>query len=351
MQVPFLTALVKFNMQKIVTTLANTLVYDGLVASGLNYALSNVATTAIFTIVNYLAADSYVFARPERDGEDEVRATPTTSGPSVSVVVPCRNNERTILGTVTSLLGQDYSGLESVVLVGSIGDSTWQALTEVRDPRLTIIEQPPGPGRRDPNSKRHTGIQYSHSDVIALADSDIVMEPDWLSRGIGIMMQSGKQCVAGGMKSIHPTFWGRFVDSTRMGAKTPRLRATYIVNRRNFGRYGRKPPITANVMLTRKLYEACPLDVNWSFGYEDYEWFWRLTRDGYPILFSHELAGRHHHRRALAPLCREYLQSSHGCARFIRRHPDCPLAIKRRRQAYILPVVALISGLVALSRH
>lgn len=152
-QVPFLTALVKFNMQKIVTTLANTLVYDGLVASGLNYALSNVATTAIFTIVNYLAADSYVFARPERDGEDEVRATPTTSGPSVSVVVPCRNNERTILGTVTSLLGQDYSGLESVVLVGSIGDSTWQALTEVRDPRLTIIEQPPGPGRAIPIRK------------------------------------------------------------------------------------------------------------------------------------------------------------------------------------------------------
>src|SRR5271165_6936647 len=134
-----------------------------------------------------------------------------------------------------------------------------------------------------------------------------------------------------------------------MGAKTPRLHTSYIVNRRNFGKYGRKPPITANVMLTRKLYEACPLDVNWSYGYEDYEWFWRMTRDGYPILFSHELAGRHHHRRGLAPLCREYLRSSGGCARFIRQHPDCPLAAKRRRQAYVLPLVALLSGLVALA--
>jgi putative flippase GtrA len=346
--VSFLTALAKFNMQKIITTVANTAIYDGLVASGLNYILSNVATTAIFTIVNYLAADSFVFARTQHDNKAEAGAALTTNGPSVSVVVPCKNNERTILATVTSLLGQDYSGLESVVLVGSIGDSTWQALSDVHDPRLVIIEQPPGPGRRDPNVKRHRGIQHSRSDVIALADSDIVMAPDWLSRGIGIMKQSGKQCVAGGMKSIHSSFWGRFVDSTKMGAKTPRLSAPYVVNRHNFGKYGRKPPVTANVMLTRKLYDACPLDVTWSYGYEDYEWFWRMTRTGYPILFSHELAGKHHHRRALAALCREYLQASDGCARFIRQHPDCPLAIKRRRQAFILPLVALAAGLVAL---
>ena len=258
-------------------------------------------------------------------------------------MVPCKNNERTIAATVTSLLGQHYPGLESVILVGSPGDLTWRALTDIRDPRLVILEQAPVVGRRDPNVKRHKGIQNSRSDIIALADSDIVMDPHWLSKGVALLMTQGTQCVAGGMQSIHATFWGRFVDSTRMGAKTPRVGNSYIVTRRNFGKHGRKPPVTANVILTRRLYEQCPLDVNWSYGYEDYEWFWRMTRAGHRILFSHELAGLHHHRRGLVPLCREYLRSSEGCARFIRSHPDCPLAVKRLRQAFLLPLATLLA--------
>src|SRR5262249_15764537 len=72
-------------------------------------------------------------------------------------------------------------------------------------------------------------------------------------------------------------------------------------------------------------------------------WFWRMARAGYRILFSHELFGLHHHRRGLIMLCREYLRASAGCAHFIRRHPDCPLAAKRLRQAYLLPVAALVT--------
>jgi hypothetical protein len=113
-----------------------------------------------------------------------------------------------------------------------------------------------------------------------------------------------------------------------------------VVTSENFGRRGRKPPVTANVIIIRELYRDCPLDVGWPFGYEDYEWFWRIARVGHRILFSHELPGRHHHRRGLRPLCREYLRSSYGCARFIRRHPSYPLSRKRLRQAILLPAAA-----------
>jgi glycosyltransferase involved in cell wall biosynthesis/putative flippase GtrA len=349
-RVSFLVALVKFNIQKIVTTVANTLIFEGLVAARLNYIAANIATTAIFTIVNYLSADNWVFARHDTVGDggaDEATTAPWWSGqgtamcPPVSVVVPCKNSERTIRATVLSLLGQDYPGLESVVLVGSTNDATWRSLTDIIDPRLVVLENKPGPGCRDPNLKRHVGIKYSASNLVAMADSDIVMDRDWLSKGVGLLLQEHAECVAGGMRSIDSTFWGRFVDSTRMGAKTPRLATSYLVTWRNFGKYGRKPPVTANVILTRRLYDACPLDIGWSFGYEDYEWFWRMAKAGHRILFTHELSGQHHHRRGLRPLCREYLQSSDGCARFINRHPDCPLAIKRRRQAYLLPLAAL----------
>jgi len=343
--VPFWRGWRRFNGQKIVTMLANLAVYAVLLRLGINYLAANVATTAVFTVVNYAAAHFWAF-RPGR-GSDARTGLAAAPGkvPSVwrtaSVVVPCRGNERTIRATVDSLLGQDYPGLTEVILVGSAGDTTWRALRDITDPRLVIMEREDTPGLRDSNAKRDLGIRRATGDVLALADSDIVLRPDWLRRGLSLLAASGASCVAGGMASIDSSFLGRFVDGTRMGAKTPRVPQTYVVTRENFGRRGRKPPVTANVIFTREMYGDCQVDVCWGFGYEDYDWFWRMARAGHRILFSSEQCGRHHHRRSLRELCWEYLRSGDGCGRFVRRHPDCPLARKRLLQAILLPVIAV----------
>ena len=351
--VPFFKALGKFNAQKIVTTIANTLAYNVLILSGMSYIIANVSITAIFTIINYITADKWVFGRQTAladVGVNGLRADdllPSAYCPSVSIVVPCKDSQRTVRKTVASLLNQDYPNLIKVILVGSTGDATWQALEGIHDPRLVLIEEPPRPGRRDPNVKRDRGVQLTRSEIIAMVDSDIVMAPDWLSKGVALMRAARVQCVAGGMRTITDSFWGRFVDRTKLAAKTPRVALSYVVTKRNFGRGHRKPPITANVIITRSLYESCPLDDKWMYGYEDYEWFWRVVKSGYRILFSHELVGRHHHRDNFRALCREYLRASEGCARFVTRHPDCPFASKRRNQAVLLPLAALTAALVA----
>lgn len=69
--------------------------------------------------------------------------------------------------------------------------------------------------------------------------------------------------------------------------------------------------------------------------------FWRLAKGGHKILFSGELTAAHHHRRSFRKLVKEYRQSAHGCAHFIRRHSDSPLARKRHLQAFGLPAAAL----------
>ena len=155
--------------------------------------------------------------------------------PTVSVIIPCRNNAATIRATVDSLLGQDYPALAEVILVGSTGDSTWSALADVQDPRLVMLEQENTPGKRDPNVKRDKGLRKASGEVLALADSDIVMDPDWLSRAIPRLLAQGGGVVAGGMKRIHDTFWGRFVDRNVLAAKTPRVRRSYSVTAPNFG--------------------------------------------------------------------------------------------------------------------
>jgi GT2 family glycosyltransferase/putative flippase GtrA len=349
----------RFNVQKTVLTVPNLALYAVGVQLGAGWLAANLGTTAVFTVVNYLTGDLWSFAAGGatrlREAVVPVQVVPAVTMPlprlpvsvmpTVSVVIPCKSSERTIRVTVEALLAQDYPELVEVICVGDVDDSTWRALAGITDSRLIILEQPKSPGRRDPNVKRDRGIRHATGEVLALADSDIVMEPGWLSAAVRLLCNQGSGLVAGGMRSIHDTFWGRFVDRNALAAKTPRIAQPYQVTAANFGKRGFKPPVTANAVFTRDLYEECPLDVTWSYGYEDYEWFWRVAREGHEILFSRELTAAHHHRRSFRRLAREYRQASDGCAYFVRAHPDSPLARKRRLQAILLP----LAGLVALA--
>ncbi len=316
----------------------------------MNYLVANVVLTAVFTVVNYVAGDRLVFVPGRtRTAEPAAPAAPTLvmerRMPEVSVVIPCRGNESTISAAVQSLLYQDYPRLCEIILMGSPGDSTWSALEGITDQRLSTWEIETPPGMRDANFKRDAAVRMSSGDVIALVDSDIVLPHDWMSRAVAALEDSGASCVAGGMKSVHDSFWGRYTDSTWIGAKTPRIAQSYTVTQADFGARGRKPPISANVLFTRELYDYCPIDPFWSHGsYEDYEWFWRVVRTGHAIRVCQDLYGWHHHRRGMRELVREYRRSSRGCAYFIRAHEDSPLAKRRLHQAMVLPLVAAVGA-------
>jgi putative flippase GtrA/glycosyltransferase involved in cell wall biosynthesis len=361
---PFWGSFLRFNLQKVVTVTLNLIAYWVLLKVGVEYLLDNVLLTIIFTFVNYIGADRLVFLRGGRqmvaavtgplpiltgpmpvlrvDQKPVTRLRPTRRElPTISVVIPVRGNEKTILAAVDSILRQDYPLLRELILVGSPGDSTWSALTGVDDPRLFITETETPPGIRDANFKRDLGIRQTTGDLVSLIDSDMVIPPDWMSNAVRLLMENEVDCVAGVMRSIHDDFWGRFVDGNRLGAKTPRAEAAYLVTAEGFGAAGYKPPITADILFTKKMYEDCPIDGNWSHGsLEDYEWFWRVVERGHKVLVSNQLFGWHHHRAGFKKLTGEYRRSARGCAYFIRAHRESPFAQKRMTQAVILPLAA-----------
>jgi succinoglycan biosynthesis protein ExoA len=363
---PFWGSFLRFNLQKVVTVTANLVAYWILLKLGVQYLLDNILLTVIFTFVNYIGADRLVFLRGGRqivaaitgplpiiitgplpalrpDRQTAARPRPVRSElPSISVVVPVRGNEATIAAAVDSILRQDYPLLRELILVGSPGDSTWSALRDVGDPRLMIIETEPPPGIRDANFKRNLGIWRTCGDLISLIDSDMVIPPDWMSNAVRLLTENDVDCVAGVMRSIHDDFWGRFVDWNRLGAKTPRAKAPYLVTAAGFGAAGYKPPITADILFTRDLYKDCPIDGTWSHGsLEDYEWFWRVVERGHKVMVSNRLFGWHHHRSGFKNLAGEYRRSARGCAYFIRAHRESPFAQKRLVQAVVLPLAAL----------
>ena len=56
----------KFTAQKLVMTVVNMTAYAIMVRAGMQYVAANIALTAIFTPINYFAADMLVFVRPGR---------------------------------------------------------------------------------------------------------------------------------------------------------------------------------------------------------------------------------------------------------------------------------------------
>jgi GT2 family glycosyltransferase len=261
--------------------------------------------------------------------------------PEVSVVIPVKNSQDTIRDAVSSVLAQDYPALAEVIIVGDVSDETWQALEDITDPRLEIIEHEETPDKHEPAVKRDVGLRKARGQILALADSDIVMDRDWLSRAVALIGEQRGGVVCGGMRAARTGFWARFVDGNTLAAKTPRVPRSYLVTAGNFGKRGRKPPITANVIMARDVYDDCPMDDSWGYGYEDYEWFWRIARTGHHIQYVAGLTGSHYHRNSFRELAREYHFSATGCAKFIRAHPHSPLARKRRLQAVLLPVTGV----------
>lgn len=267
---------------------------------------------------------------------------------SVTVVVPVKDSARTIVGVVRSLLTQDYPGPLEVLLVGDVGDSTWEPLRNlIGEGAVRVLEVDVVTGGRDSNFKRNAGLAAATGELLALTDSDMVLPPDWVSTGVELLEEY--PCVAGPMESVATDFWGRYVDTNPFAGKTPRMAEDYVTSENAFDG-GRKPPVTANVLFTRELYEAIGgLDASFVHSYEDYEWFQRVVDAGFSVLCTDRLRALHHHRQGLRQLVREYHRSGRGCAMFVRKHPHSSFGRDRLGQLSKLLALATLVLLEAVA--
>ncbi len=270
--------------------------------------------------------------------------------PTVSVVLPVKNSEATIGATVAALLGQDYGGTVELIVVGPAGDRTWDALgAELQSGAVRALEIELPPGRDTPAVKRNIGLARARGEVLGLCDSDVVPAANWVSTGVALLRCSW-DVVAGPIESIEPGYWGLYVDANRLASKTPRMDAAYRLDADSFGRWRRKPPVTANVLVNRATFEDTGgFDETFTFAYEDYDWFRRIVDRGHLILCTRLLAARHHHRRGFRPLIGEYLRSGRGCAQYLRSQPHCRLSLRRGRQLVACYGAALASAALAVT--
>lgn len=115
-----------------------------------------------------------------------------TKWPSVSVIVPARNEAEVLERTLESLLAQEYKGDWEIMVVDDRStDNTPFILADLqrRETRIkvvTVIEKnPPSPKK----NALATGIAASSGEIIVTTDADCIYDPCWLHGLVSHMAQ------------------------------------------------------------------------------------------------------------------------------------------------------------------
>lgn len=120
------------------------------------------------------------------------------SKPKVSIIVPARNEEKSISKCIRSLLSQDYDNYEVIAIDDSSTDETLSIISKLseNDNRLMVVKSPPRPddwvGK---NWACFHGYKKSTGEILLFTDADSVHKSDVLSSAINTMMHDDLDAV------------------------------------------------------------------------------------------------------------------------------------------------------------
>ena len=264
--------------------------------------------------------------------------------PTVSVVIPCYNEQDTISEVLAALVGQTYplEQMEVLVVDGMSTDNTRQRVVEFirRTSRLRvhIVDNP----RRTIPAALNLGISLAQGEYIVRMDAHALPDPHYISRCIEIL-RAGIADNVGGRWIIEP------------GAPTVVAEAIALAVGHPFGvgdavyRYGGTAGYVDTVpfgAFHKDLAFRVGLYDESLFVNEDYDFNYRVRRAGGRVFFSPDIISRYYARSTLRALARQYYRYGWWKVRMLRKYP----AALRWRQLvapmFLLSLAAASGGAV-----
>lgn len=123
------------------------------------------------------------------------------TSPTISVIVPMRNEERSISTCLDAIRAQDYPAelVEILVIDGGSTDRSRTIVTAhaALDRRIRLLDNP---GGRIPVGL-NVGIRASTGDLVARVDARCLLAPDYLSTGVRVLAETGADNVGGPVRA------------------------------------------------------------------------------------------------------------------------------------------------------
>lgn len=111
----------------------------------------------------------------------------------ISIITVCLNSERTIEQTIQSVIRQNYSDYEYIIIDGGSTDKTLEILDKYKE-NISIIVSEPDDGIYDAMNK---GIDISTGDIVGIINSDDWYEPLALETVGKYFQESGAEVIYG----------------------------------------------------------------------------------------------------------------------------------------------------------
>jgi len=119
--------------------------------------------------------------------------------PFLSVLIPCRNEVRSLGRCLASVMASDYPAdrMEVLVMDGASADGTREVITAwaARYPQIRMVENPQG----TTPAALNCGLDAARGEVIARLDAHATLGSTYLSRAVEYLETSGAESVGGRM--------------------------------------------------------------------------------------------------------------------------------------------------------
>jgi len=257
---------------------------------------------------------------------------------AVSVVMPVRNEERSVAGAITSVLSQSEADLELLVVDGDSTDATLREVERIAavEPRVRVLHNP---ARTIPHAL-NLGLAAARGRYLARVDAHAAVNDTYLERGVTTLDADPAVAAVGGRRiGVAASASGVAAAtalSSRFGVGDSINHYALVAQDTDHASFG--------VFRVDVLRSVGGWDVNLPVN-EDVDLDHRILAAGHRIRFDPQMSIYWHVRESLPALGRQYRRYGRGKAAMVRKNGRG--AVRIRHLAPPALVVGLAGAAVA----
>jgi succinoglycan biosynthesis protein ExoA len=295
--------------------------------------------------VGYVVAGAASVASPDGHSAGDGQATESRL-PFLSVIVPVRNEERFISGTLEQLLHQDYDPERFEILVadGQSTDAT-RAIVRAVATRASNLRLLSNPGRWS-SAGRNAALRVARGEIVVIVDGHCDLGgPHYLRAVAEAFERSGADCL-GRPQPLNvqgATAFQRALAAARASWLGHHPASFIYASGERF-----VPAHSVAVAYRRTVFERIGMFDEDFDACEDVDLNHRVDRAGLHCWFTTQIQTRYFPRSSPRGLFRQMVRYGRGRVRLLRKHPDT-FTLASLMPALLLAGVVAGAGLTWLS--